>query len=221
MTAGRVEPSDRSTTSREYAVERTPSWDASLAVRQVKSLSDLQTALSERRSAPSKRHFLQRIPRRTSFAEALPPDPNALDFVNIGFPEDGIHSCSYCEKVDLDVRRLRSGHDPRTWFNSPLGHLNVTFAEAQRAARSGCPFFYFLGSSSSLRFRQKNTVNPRFRQMRDEALNTPVDFWIGDVKERPTYGTTVRLNPYPWKHARSWKTTPWRGEHWSLVQLEG
>lgn len=213
-------PFDGSSVSREYTVERAPFWDVSTAVRRMKSLSDLQKAVDEKDSLRSKRHFLQTFPRRTSFAGTLPPQPHALEHLNIGFSENGIHSCSYCEKVDLDVRGVRSWRDPGTWFNSPLGYLNVTCKESEWAARSGCPLFYLLTSNNrcSREYWPLRTGRPRRVKIPDKPVNEPMRFLIGERKKKETHGTMVRFE----KRFRSGDKLPSFGiGDWFLIQLKG
>lgn len=151
------------------------------SVRRTKSLSDLRN----RQPAP-KLHRLQRIPRRSSFDDAIRLAPDWPGQLLTGYDEDGIHSCSHCQKITIDLRLIIrmpiiTKRDLSSKESDPayrVGDLGVTYAEAKRAAEEGCLFFLSLGPDIDPRINMKDITNGRNRysELPKALLSKPITY---------------------------------------------
>ncbi|KAL1614437.1 NADPH-adrenodoxin reductase [Diplodia seriata] len=148
-----------------------------------RSLSDLNS------DKPAlKLHRLQRIPRRTSFDDASKLRPDWPGQLFSGYDEDGIHTCSHCQKVTIDLRLVSLDtamveKEPRFWERRPAhptGYLGVTYVEAKAAAEEGCPLFLSLGPGIDPRVNVEDMVKSRdwYSGLPDAMLGRPIIYTL-------------------------------------------
>lgn len=175
-------PPSSVTSSADSATSSAPFSSGETApVRRPKSLSDL----GSRQPAPEL-HRLQRIPRRSSFDDAGRLAPDWPGQLLIGYDEDGVHSCSHCQKITIDLRlTIRVPEITKSALSSKrnnpayrVGDLGVTYAEAKRAAEEGCQFFLSLGPRIDPRINVDDIAKGRnwYSKLPEAMLDRPITY---------------------------------------------
>lgn len=197
-------------------------------VRRTKSLPDLRA--SKKNSGPTARrlHPLQWISRRMSLDADRDTISRWPGHLVLDYSENGIHTCSHCQKVNIDLRILGSRFNPRTWWRKSVqGSLGVTYRQARRAAVEGCQFFLSIGEYH----RRYSPLDPRLHikdmsrsrhwyfRVPDDMLDRPVSCQFDSNLRSRKYGhdfDTLIIGNYL---ERAWRTI--QGDLWSTPNLNG
>lgn len=197
-------------------------------VRRTKSLPDLRA--SRQNSVPAARRLppLQWIPRRMS----LDADRDAVfswpGHLVLGYSEDGIHTCSHCQEVNIDLRIQGSRFNPRTWWRKSVQRsLGVTYRQARRAVFEGCQFPLSIGEHKDpyitldprLHIKDMSRSRHWYFRVPDDMLDRPGTCQFdGNLRSRKNgYGFhTLRLGDC---FEQTWRTM--QGDFWSMPNLNG
>lgn len=183
--------------------------DLSMSTGRAKSLPDLRLAFREANSTHKAYHRLQRFSRRQTFSAKIVAGPDYVESLNIGFSQEGLHSCSRCQNIDFDLRTLSLSQNE--------GCLDITYAEGGEAAKEGCELFLSLFDAADHRLGKFQTGRGHrwFDNIPHELLHKPIAFSINEEEISDTGQTKTMV------HFKEIRTRRCGRSKWSFFQHDG